>query len=229
MFDPDHNASPFNSIPPVVVVLALLIGGVELFFQAANAGLVGGSMGFLMRSTAWGNFAFRDEIFEWMLRNSTYPVEHLWRFVTYPFVHQAAMHAVMACVLLLAIGKFVGERFRSVHVLLIFFVSAVAGALAYGVILDDNRPLVGAYPAVYGLLGAFTWVLWIGANGDPVGRLQAFRLIGFLMGLQLLFQALFGGGFEWVADLSGFVAGFGLCFLLAPGALRTFLDRSRNR
>lgn len=229
MYSPDHNASPFNSIPPLVVVLVLLVLGIELVFQAAAAGFIGGGGAVGWRILAWAQFGFSDPVFEWMRANETYPANGLWRFVSYSFLHENMVHAVFASALLLAIGKFVGERFSAINVLVIFFVAAAVGALAFGLILNSNRPLIGAYPGVYGLLGAFTFILFIGADGDRRKQLAAFRLIGFLAGLQLFFQILGLGGYEWVADLFGFAAGFGICFLLAPGMFQRWLARTRHR
>ena len=49
------------------------------------------------------------------------------------------------------------------------------------------------------------------------------------MGIQLVFGLLFGGGQDWVADLAGFVAGFGLSFLVSPGGRARVVDRLRQR
>jgi len=54
-------------------------------------------------------------------------------------------------------------------------------------------------------------------------------LIGFLMGIQLVFGLLFGGNRDWVADLAGFVAGFGLSFVVSPGGWGRVVDRLRRR
>ncbi len=229
MFDPDHNASPFNALPPIVVALVVVILGIELVLQAAGAGFIGGPTGVAWRLLAWSQFGFSDPVFEWMRTNGQYPANVLWRFVSYAFFHQSMMHAVFAAVLLLAIGKFVGERFRASYVILIFLVASAAGALGYGLVLNVGQPLIGAYPGVYGLLGAFTWVLWIGSDGDRSKQLSAFRLVGFLLGLQLFFQIINLGGYEWVADLFGFIAGFALCFVLAPGFIANILRRTRDR
>lgn len=79
------------------------------------------------------------------------------------------------------------------------------------------------------MIGGFTFLLWVklAQTGGPQSR--AFTLIGFLMGIQLVFGLLFGGGQDWVADLAGFVAGFGLSFLVSPGGWARVVDRLRQR
>ena len=232
MFDPDHNASPFNDIPPVIVALVALIGGIEIVFQAGAAGFAGGGAGVGWRITAIERFGFFDTVFEWMRQTGNWPVEGLWRFVTYPFVHQNIMHALLAAVLLLAMGKFVAERFALRAVLMIMLLSSMAGALAYGMLVDERMPLLGMYPAIYGLIGAFTFVMLLFYESTGQNRAQAFQMIGILVGLQLVFSIMGGGAKDWIADIAGFVAGFGLSFILAPdGAarLRRWRDRSRRR
>ena len=91
------------------------------------------------------------------------------------------------------------------------------------------RPLVGGFPSVYGLIGAYTFLLWVrfGAMGE--NQYQAFTLIGFLLGIQLVFGVFFGSTSDWVAELAGFAFGFVLTPALVPGAFRRFLDRVRQR
>ena len=233
MHHPDHDASPFNALPPIVVVLVAIIGGVEIALQAGAAGLVGGAEAIGWRIQLIERFAFFDPVFEWMRAGGRWPLEGLMRFVTYPIVHYEIMHALFACVMILAIGKFVGERFSAAAVLVLFLASAAMGALGYGLLLNEDRQLIGAYPAIYGLLGAFTWTLFMGFGRSGENRLQAFRLIAVLMGLQLLFGLIGGGsGFDWVADLCGFATGFLLSFVLSPDGparIRRWLEESRRR
>ena len=40
---------------------------------------------------------------------------------------------------------------------------------------------------------------------------------------------IFGGGLDWVADLVGFVAGFGLSFLVSPGGWARVMNKLRQR
>ncbi|MEZ5769834.1 MAG: hypothetical protein R3D80_20935 [Paracoccaceae bacterium] len=105
--------------------------------------------------------------------------------------------------------------------------ASVVGALAYWLAWDTAVVLFGGYPGAYGLVGAFTFVLWAGLAGNATG-LQAFTLIAFLAGIQLVFALIVGGGLDWVADLAGFGAGFGLAFLVSPGGRTAVMRRVRR-
>ena len=224
-----HDESPINPLPPIVVALALLILGIELVFQAGARGFAGGQDAIGWRLEAIRTYAFSAPILDWMIETGRWPLEHLIRFVTYPFIHVSFTHALMVIVFLLALGKMVGEVFGTLAVLIVFFLSAVVGALVYGLLVDSPAPLIGGYPAVYGLIGSYTFMLWVALAGTHQNQMRAFTLIGLLMGLQLVFGLLFGGGKDWVADLSGFAAGFLVSFVMVPGALGRILARLRNR
>ena len=231
MHNPDHDAPPFNPVPPLIIGLAVIIALVEARFQLGEAGMLGAqSIG--LRLEWFNDFAFLGPVFDWMVVNQRFPPEHLLRFVTYPFLHYDAVHAAIAAVLLLAMGKFVAERFAQWAVIVVIAVSAVAGALAWGLILDSERPLAGFYPAAYGLIGAYTFTLLLFYERTGESQLKAFQLIAILVVLQILFQFIGGGGFDWIADLAGFVAGFLVSFLVAPGGsyrLRNLVDQTRKR
>ncbi len=221
--------SPFNPLPPVVVALALLIFGFELALQADARGFAGGPDAVGWRVEAIRAYAFSGPVLDWMIDTGRWPPEHLKRFVTYPFVHFSFTHTLMVLVFLLALGKMVGEVFGTWAVLVVFFLSAIVGALAYGLILDETLPLTGAYPAVYGLIGSYTFMLWINLTGTGNTRMRAFTLIGFLMGLQLIFGLLFGANKDWLADIFGFATGFFVSFLMVPGVWGRIRDRLRGR
>jgi rhomboid protease GluP len=63
----DHNVSPFNALPPVVVALAVVIAGLEGMFQLATAGFLGGQGGVGWRLAAMQDYAVLDEVADWML------------------------------------------------------------------------------------------------------------------------------------------------------------------
>lgn len=227
MTDPD--ASPFNALPPVVIALAAVIGGLEAMFQLADAGLIGGQAGVGWRLAAVRDYAVMGEIVDWMLANNLYPPEHLLRFVTYPLIHGGAVHAVFVVVFVLAIGKMVAEVFSPLAFLAVFLVSAVAGALGFTLLTGAEYPLLGGYPGVYGLIGAFTFLLWMNLAAVGANSARAFTLIGALLGIQLVFGLIQGSFGNAVADLSGFVAGFLLSFVVSPGGWSRVVARLRQR
>lgn len=226
----EQHDSPFNALPPVVVVLVLAIFGIEVLFYLAQSGLIGGTRGGNdWRIFAIQDFAFSSEIFQWMIETSRWPLEHVQRFVTYLFVHYSFTHAIMVCVFVLALGKMVGETFSQGAVVVIFFGAGIVGALAYGLLVNEPQPLLGGYPGAYGLIGAFTYILWVGYGRAGQNQFTAFRLIGFLLGIQLLFGLIFGANKDWVAELAGFATGFLLSGVLRPGGWAKIVQSLRQR
>ncbi len=223
----DHNAPPLNPLPPVVWALALPMIALEMLLQAGEAGIAGGPDAIGWRVEAIQRLAFVPDLWREMLNLRDFPPEHMARFVGYPFVHGSLTHAAFAVVILLALGKFVGEVLRFWAVLVVFFGAAIGGALAFGLVAD-RVPLFGAYPGTYGLVGAFTYLMWLRLAGSGA-EYRAFSMIGMLLGVQLLFGVFFGGGLDWVADLAGFAVGFGLTVLVVPGGIGQLRARLRGR
>lgn len=213
----DNDVPAINPLPPVVAALFLVLMGIEVAFQLGSRGYVGGPEAVGWRLAAIQRYAFSGDIFDWMWENSRWQLEHLMRFVTYPFVNTSFTQALFVGVFLLAMGKMVAEVFGNLAFLLIFVVSGIGGALAYALLLNDPLPLIGGFPPVYGLIGAFTFILWRSLSLVGANQSRAFSLISILMGIQLVFGLLFDGNNDWVADLAGFATGFGLSFFVSPG------------
>ncbi|MDF0595509.1 rhomboid family intramembrane serine protease [Psychromarinibacter halotolerans] len=224
-----HSESPFNALPPVVVFLALAIAGVEIGLQLGQRGLLGGPEAVGWRLGLIQRFSVVPDLFRAMWAQGIWPPEHLLRLVAYPFVHASFGHAIFVVVFILALGKMVAEVFAAWAVLVVYFGASAVAGLVYSFVVPSEMPLFGGYPGAYGLIGAFTFLLWtrLAASGGPQGR--AFSLIGFLMGIQLLFGLLFGGGLDWVADLAGFATGFLLSFVVSPGGWARVSERLRRR
>lgn len=222
-----HNGA-VNPLPPVVAALFLVIMGIEIAFFLGARGIVGGPAAVGWRLSAIQSYAFSGEIVDWMWDSGVWPAEHLIRFVSYSFVHTSFTHALFVGVFVLAMGKMVGEIFGSLAMLAIFLVSAVGGALIYALLLDDPMPLVGGFPAVYGLIGAFTFILWRRLGAVGANQTRAFSLIAMLMGIQLVFGLIFGGSADWVADLGGFATGFVLSFFVSPGGWARMRGKIRH-
>ncbi len=213
----EHYTPAVNPLPPVVAALFLVIMGVEVAFTLGARGLVGGPQAVGWRLEAVESYAFSGDILRWMWETGRWPVEQLIRFVSYPFVHGSFTQALFVGVFVLAMGKMVAEVFGGIAMLVIFVLSGVFGALAYALLVNDPFPLIGGFPPVYGLIGAFTYLLWRSLSSVGANQSRAFTLIAFLMGAQLVFGLLFGLQNDWVADLAGFACGFGLSFFVSPG------------
>jgi membrane associated rhomboid family serine protease len=224
----DPDASPFNALPPVVVALALPIFLVEVALSAAARGLIGGQVGIGWRSIAIEDHAFFPRVVSAMVARQEWPLEHVMRFGSYLFVHVSFVHMLFATVILLAMGNMVGAVFRSWGVLAVFLGSGLAGAFGYWVVMPSGPPLIGAYPAVYGMIGAYTFLLWVRLTATGGPQHQAFYLIAFLMGIQLVFGLLFGTGPDWIGDVFGFIGGFALSFVVSPGGWGRVMRRLRR-
>jgi len=223
----DHNAPPFNPMPLVVWVLFLILMGIEIVFTLGGQGIIGGAQSAGWRLGAISEYGFSGVAFDWMIKSGQMPFENVIRCLSYMFFHGSFTAAIFSGVILLAMGKLVGEVMGQLAVIILFVFSGVFGVVIFGV-LTDQAWLIGAYPSVYGLIGAYTFLLWQRVAGQGMQQLKAFRLIGFLMGIQLIFGIFFVTGQDWVAELAGFVCGFALSVIVMPGGisrLRTVIQR----
>lgn len=230
----DVNAPPLNPVPWVVWLLALPMIAMEVVLQAGANGLVGGPEAIGWRVQAMQLLGFAPDYLRQMVAVGQYPADGLWRLISYPLVQQNLSQALFVVVILLALGKFVGDIYAWWAVLLTFFVASAVGALAYTAVPLAHAGLLGGYPGNYGLIGAYTFLLWVKLAGN--GQIRAFRLIGFFMVFQVGIAAIGvafygleqGTTWEFVADLAGFAAGFALAFVVSPGGWARVLAKMRG-
>lgn len=228
--DQDQNAAPLNPLPPIVWVLALPVIAMEVVLTLADRGLIGGAGGIGWRLQAVERFGAFPELMRYQWQTGGAPWEEVHRVVSYALVHGSFSNALFAVVMLLALGKMVAEVFRWWAVVAVVLASAAVGATAYGFFVPGLKaPLIGAFPAVYGLIGAFTYLIFTGLARVGANKYRAFSLIGFLLAFQLVFGVLFGGGWAWVAEVAGFATGFLLSFAVSPGGFRRIMAQIRQR
>ncbi len=225
----DPNAPPFNPLPWIVWVLTLPMVAVELVLNMAQRGMIGGAEGAGWRITAFQAVGVIPAYIRERFAVGDFSAEVLVRFVAYPFVHYGVGDALIAIVMLLAMGKMVGEVFRPWAVAAVFFGASIVAGLVHVALPFSRFPMVGAFPGVYGLIGAFTFLLWVRLAGMGTQQYRAFTLIGALMAIQILFGALFGGNDRWIAELAGFGAGFLLSFVVSPGGWGRVVAKIRQR
>lgn len=221
--------SPFNALPRSVLALAAVMFGIEVLFQLATLGILGGQEGVGWRLNAIRDWGVFDAVAADMWRLGVYPPEHMARFLTYPLLHGSFIHAGFVCVFVLTLGKLVAEAFSAWAFWLIFVCASLIGALAFVVLLDPQGPLVGGYPGTFGLIGAYTFIVWVRATALGQNQYRAFALVGVLLALQLVLSAIQGDFGNVTADFAGFLAGFALSFLVVPGGWARVLDLLRRR
>jgi len=137
--------------------------------------------------------------------------------------------------LTLALGKFSAEYYGGLRVLIIYLFASFFGAVAFGLLASGTYPLFGGFTPVYGLIAAYTYALWLRLSEAGENQLLAFRLIGVLLLIQLIFGVVSGFLYQvppppsWIAELAGFFGGFGISVVLAPGGWASFVARMRQR
>lgn len=198
--------------PAAIWTLAGIFVGIEILLQ-----LLGPEVRF---DVAYRLFAFFDWRLEAALGGQTPTPALFWSFFTHAFLHGGLAHLGMNTVIFLALGAHLARAVGTPATLWLFFGTAAAGALTFGLIVGPELryvPMVGASGGLFGFLGAMKRWEWryVSANALPTRRfwstMLALVLINVLLSLGL---GLEGGGVAWEAHLGGFVAGW-----LAGGAL----------
>lgn len=227
----DLNAPPLNPLPGVVWLLLLTIAGIEALLWAATNGWIGGPQAIGWRLEAIQRFAFSGAIQEWMVDNARAPLRHLVRYVSYPFVQAGPVPAIFVLVMLAGLGKAVGEGLGWARLLVAALVPPVLAAAVFGAVLGGHELawLIGGWPLVFGLVGAYTWMLWDRAAGNGAAQRRAFGLIAVLMIARLGFGLLAETGHGWIADLAAFCAGLTLAAISRPLSWSRFRTRMRRR
>ncbi|MDS9468075.1 rhomboid family intramembrane serine protease [Paracoccus sp. MBLB3053] len=235
---PGYDESPLNPVPAVVWALVLPMIACEVVFGLAQLGLAGGGTpgaGLAMRQLAAERTAYIPEMVLQLWQMRALVLDQSWRILTYSFIHMSLTHAIFVIVFCLALGNLIANQFRAWAVIALFFGSAIGGALIYTLFAGlfpqfRFQPLIGGYPAVYGFVGAFTFLLWTRLGQQNANRMRAFSLIGMLLAFQLIFGIIFqSGNTTWIAEVAGFITGFLLSFVLIPGGVARVLRQIRQR
>lgn len=197
--------------PGYLWVLVGLLVAIELVLTAAEAGLVGQPglrVGAFMLGAFWPPLLVPGA-------EGLYPGQRFVMFLSHAFLHGSLGHVAMNGVILLALGKALGERAGAVRTLALFALSAIAGAAAFALLSSASGPMIGASGAAFGFFGL--WNAW-----DFTARLRAGLplrpVLATVAGLVLINVALWlflGGGLAWQAHLGGYLTGWAAAFTFA--------------
>jgi len=207
--------------------MVAIMAGFELMFAAADEGLLPEWLG---RGPVYLGFAFFDittidgEFVRLIAmangRTAIDPAgpQAVWSLLTHAFLHGGWLHLGVNGAAFLGLGKALVEAVGVARFLLIFAVTAVAGALAFGLIADSQYPMVGASGAIFGMLAVIT--AWQERVLRLMGRDRSmiWRRIGGLVLLNVVLALGLGGFLAWQAHLGGWIAGWLLAGAIRPRA-----------
>lgn len=208
----NHRTGPSSSsssgAPGFVWALVGLLAAIELLLTAAESGWIGEPR---LRSIAILLGAFWPPLLA-PGAGELYPFQREAMFLTHAFLHANLLHLVMNGVILLSLGKVIGERVGRVRLFLLFALSAIAGGAAFGLISMSHGPMIGASGAAFGFFGL--WNAWEFQRRRARG-LSLRPVLGTVGGLIVANIALFvflQGGLAWEAHLGGYLMGWAAAF-----------------
>lgn len=199
---PPGAGEPYTPLPRVLLVLVGGIALVEAVLSLADIGVIGDPS---LRGNAYRYGAFWVALLHGYA--PLYAGQPVVMFLTHSVLHGNLLHMVMNMTILLALGRFVGDRYGSAAIWQLFLAGAVGGGAAFGLLSTTPAPMVGASGAVFAFLAA--WIVWDWvrhrAAGVSVG--PVLRRVAALVAINVVLWIGLSGGLAWEAHLGGFLAG----------------------
>jgi len=199
----------FNNVPPGVLILGGVIGGIELFLQI---------FGLEWRSAAFLFLAFFPLDFGTPYKELFFG-QNLLMFFSYSFLHGNFFHMIINVAIFFALGKQIEEQLGAVNLILIFISTSIAGAAAYQILSSGSSvPMVGASGGVFGFFGFIKGKELIYRIRHNLTILPFLNLIFGLIILHiilvLLYPTIIPFQIGWQGHLGGFVFGLILASMI---------------
>lgn len=199
----------FNNVPPGVLILGGVIGGIELFLQI---------FGLEWRSAAFLFLAFFPLDFGAPYKELFF-AQNFVMFFSYSFLHGNFFHMIINVAIFFALGKQIEEQLGAVNLILIFISTSIAGAAAYQILSSGSSvPMVGASGGVFGFFGFIKGKELIYRIRHNLTILPFLNLIFGLIILHiilvLLYPTIIPFQIGWQGHLGGFISGLILASLI---------------
>jgi membrane associated rhomboid family serine protease len=219
--DEDDAAPARIPVHPVLWIMIAGMIGFEVMFAAVDAGWLPETLG---RGPMYHHFAFSDVLFDhWRgIERISFilgPPADLLRphtFLTHAFLHGGWLHLALNGAAFLGLGHALVQTIGIVRFLVIFAITAVAGALAFGLIAEAHGPMVGASGAIFGMLAVITAWQERALRRAGQSRAPIWKRIGALVAVNVALVFGLGGLLAWEAHLGGWVAGWLLALMFRP-------------
>ena len=199
----------FNNVPPGVLILGGVIGGIELFLQI---------FGLEWRSAAFLFLAFFPLDFGAPYKELFF-AQNFVMFFSYSFLHGNFFHMIINVAIFFALGKQIEEQLGAINLMFIFLSTSIAGAAAYQILSSGSSvPMVGASGGVFGFFGFIKGKELIYRIRHNLTILPFLNLIFGLIILHiilvLLYPTIIPFQIGWQGHLGGFVSGLILASLI---------------
>lgn len=196
----------FQPMPASLKYLAIIIVAVELMAQASQLGLLPDSefrLKLIVFGGLWPGYYFEG----W---DAIFAGQKLTMLVSHAFVHGSLIHMAMNTVVLVSIGKRLADVIGSKWVLILFFLTAIAGGVLYVLLNQAGGPVVGASGAVFGFFGFWKLLEFRALRRMGRSLMPIYQFIGGMVVLNVVLWFGLGGLLAWEAHLGGFIAGWAL-------------------
>ena len=186
----------------LIAILAICVA-IEATLQGADFGLWG--------SPRWRGLAYQNGGF-WrgLLDNwrPNYAGQPALMFASYGFLHGGFVHLLVNMITLASLGRLVIERVGQWRFAAIYALSLLGGAVGFALLSSAVQPMVGASGALFGLVGVLTGWEYTARRLAREGMGPVLRVIGLLVGLNIVMYWAMGGNLAWETHLGGFLAGW---------------------
>lgn len=187
----------------VLIAILVICVTIELVLQGADLGLWGSPR---WRGLAYQNGGFwRGLLDNWRPNYAAQPVT---MFASYGFLHGGLVHLLVNMITLVSLGRLVIERVGQVRFAAIYALSLLGGAAGFAVLSSAVQPMVGASGALFGLAGVLVGWEYTARRLARAGIGPVLRVIGLLIGLNLVMYWAMDGNLAWETHLGGFLTGW---------------------
>jgi membrane associated rhomboid family serine protease len=214
----------FPPLPPVqprhkqvALGLTAIFVAIELAFQLSDMGILPKGL----RWEVYTKFSFYAPWFDDMIAGRPAPPQTKWNMLSYAFLHGSMTHLLMNCGAFLGLGLVTLRIFGEKLFALFFVVTAVGGALAFGLMSNSDMPMVGVSGVVFGLIGVLKYaelafIRHQGGRYQPVAMRKYVSSLAVLAGVNVVIAWLLKDIMAWQTHLGGFVAGWIIAWWVVP-------------